>query len=104
MSYEVVVTDEGVHIELHKKSNDWPVVVAVSRSDVELEFTEWFVVVVVDVVKFAARSRPPLFCCERKRLFTRTTRSLSGLSQFKIFSLFDEVVISYYTALCTFAV
>lgn len=32
-----------------------------------LEFIEWFVAVVVDVaddvVEFAARSRPPVFCC-----------------------------------------
>lgn len=60
----------GVQMELDEQGNDWPVVVVVSCTggDVdELEFNELFVVMVVDVaddvVEFAARSRPPVFCC-----------------------------------------
>lgn len=60
-----------VHNELDVKGSDWPVVVAVSCTggdvDDALEFIELFVVIVVDVaddvVEFAARSRPPVFCC-----------------------------------------
>jgi hypothetical protein len=61
----------GVQIELDEQGNDdGPVVVVVNCTggDVdELEFNELFVVMVVDVVddvvEFAARSRPPVFCC-----------------------------------------
>lgn len=75
MSDDVVGTGGGgVQVELDEWGKDWPVVFVVSCTggdvDDELEFVvfnELFAVMVVDVaddvVEFAARSRPPVFCC-----------------------------------------